>query len=71
MPRPEGRGGGHRVIVVADVPGGRPTDMRVKFYENAIKCSIDGESFKTTVPSDVDEDSLRADMKNGVLIRCR
>jgi len=56
-----------RVIVVADVPGVRPTDMRVKFYENAIECSIDGESFKATVPRDVDEDSLRADMKNGVL----
>jgi HSP20 family molecular chaperone IbpA len=56
-----------RVIVVADVPGVRPTDMRVKFYENAIQCTIDGESFKATVPSDVDEDSLSADMKNGVL----
>lgn len=56
-----------RVLIVADVSGAASTDLELSFYENKVSGKLGDREFTVDVPSDVDEDSIEADMKNGVL----
>ena len=55
------------VIVVADVNKSAPVEMAVGFKEDSILFEVDGEEFEVDVPADVEEESLDASIKNGVL----
>jgi len=56
-----------KVLIVADVSGVDATQLELDFYDNRVEGKFGGRKFNVDVPSDVDEDSIEADMKNGVL----
>lgn len=56
-----------RVLIVADVAGEDDTELRLKFYDGKVKGKLGDRKFSVNVPNDVEEDSIEADMKNGVL----
>jgi len=56
-----------RVLIVADVSGVNATNLSLSFYEGRVKGELGSREFDVNVPNDVDEDSIEADMKNGVL----
>lgn len=56
-----------KVLIVADVSGVNATDLELSFYNNKVEGKLGTREFTVDVPNDVDEDSIEADMKNGVL----
>lgn len=56
-----------RVLIVADVTGTNATELNLKFYDGKVKGKLGDRKFSVNVPNDVIEDSIEADMKNGVL----
>jgi len=56
-----------KVLIVADVSGVNATNLSLSFYEGRVKGKLGSREFDVNVPNDVDEDSIEADMKNGVL----
>lgn len=56
-----------KVLIVADVTGVNATNLSLEFFDDKIEGTFGDREFVVDVPADVDEDTIEADMKNGVL----